>query len=209
MSSDEIPLHQRPKLGPSIAVEKFGHGVFSASYSSTIKATPVACLEATLDTQNFPNWNTYIVKLTIDTDVDPIVPADAPPLPEELEKLKSRPGYLTLGTPATYHSVQDPAKPEKYNSGQLYVTQLGKTTRNGRPGYRIAWSGRGTPYFFLHFERVQEFIVSEDGNQTEYYCWETFGGLAAYLIYYTSIGTQLVAGLGRYMDGLKSWVESR
>lgn len=93
------------------------------------------------------------------------------------------------------------------NVTRLQVTLLEEFENDGKAGLRVAWKLRGSPWFLLRAERVQEFIEADGGSSTEYYCWETFGGILGYAMPYL-VGSKLQDGFGRWMESLKAWVEA-
>lgn len=76
-----------------------------------------------------------------------------------------------------------------------------------RKGWRVAWKTRGMPGMLLRSERVQDFLEAEDGDGTDYVCWETFYGFIAPILR-LAIGAKLERGFGTWMDDLKSRAES-
>jgi hypothetical protein len=97
--------------------------------------------------------------------------------------------------------------------------------RERRSGYRIAWKSTGWAHWQLHSERVMEFIEVEaetegegDGEgegangkagvETEYVCWETFGGVLGPVVKAT-VGTQLVERFADYARDVRGFVEGR
>lgn len=59
------------------------------------------------------------------------------------------------------------------------------------------------PHFLLRAERMQVFIQSTEENVTEYFCWETFGGVLSYFMT-PQLKSQLEDSFSRWMNGLKA-----
>lgn len=206
MSPAPVPLNQAPTSGPSIAAPHHGHGVMSVSCSTTMAAPPLRCLEAVLDTADYPKWNTFCPRAIIDDAPPPAAePDDAGSVEPELGEIAKRPHFLHHGVKFQFEVLMEQGKPT--NRTALQVSVLEKFQRDGRTGYRVAWTMRGMPYYVLHAERVQEFVQTPDGRGTEYYCFETFGGVMAYLMR-RMVGSKLEDGFGRWMNSLKEWVEN-
>ncbi|KAM0268524.1 hypothetical protein ACHAQH_009976, partial [Verticillium albo-atrum] len=174
--------------------------------STTIAAPPLAVLSKILDTTSWPSWNTYCKSAAI-THTPPAkdVNLNAP----ELQSLVGKEGHLYTGVKATFSAymtadVTSPSKPKEV------VTVLERFERDGRTGYRVAWQFESMPRLMLHAERVQEVVevTGDDGAvRTEYYSWETFGGVLAPVLKWTQAGA-LYNGFARWMDGLKGVTEA-
>lgn len=203
MSPSPVPPNQPPQCGPSIATPAHGHGAFSVSCSTTIAASPFACLEAVLKTADYPRWNTFCPRATIDA-APPVADAGLAAIPEVASLLANGEGHLYPGVDFQFEVIMKPGGGSRQTL--LHVSLLEALERDGRKGYRVAWTMRGAPHYVLRAERVQEFVATEDGQGTEYSCYETFGGAVAYLMRYM-VGSQVADGFKRWQDGLKEWVE--
>ncbi|KAM5341961.1 hypothetical protein ACJ41O_014992 [Fusarium nematophilum] len=201
--STPLPLHQAPRFGPSMVVPTLGHGAVSLSCSTIIAAEPVKCLEAVLNMAAYPSWNTFCPSVRIQ-HAPPPASSMLGTIPE-IKEMVQKPGYAYTGVKFEFQVIMQQGKAP--TSTKLQVSVLEKFQRNGRSGYRVAWTLRDSPYYFLRAERVQEFLETDDGSGTEYYCWETFGGVMGYGIRHL-VGSQLEDGFGRWTDSLKEWVES-
>lgn len=166
----------------------------------------LTCLEAVINTADYPQWNNFCPKAII---------GDSPPLstaqmdesiPAELKETATlgRNGCLRPGVKFQFEVKMKRDGPTTLAS--LEVSKLEKMERDGKKGYRVAWSFRGMPSLLMRTERVQGFVEAEEGRSTEYYCWETFGGLMAYTMP-NSLRRSLEDGLGRWMYTLKARVE--
>ncbi|GJC82926.1 hypothetical protein ColLi_05764 [Colletotrichum liriopes] len=190
----------------------------SDSIPTSLTPTPPTTVLATvLNPATYPTWNTFVPRATISRPSGLAVP---PMLAGEASIAKLQPGELLLeGTHVTFevHMTLDPAKTTTKQA--LVVTKLEEFTRaaasangeahRGRKGYRVCWKTGGlVPPFVLKSERVQEFLETEDGNGTEYRCWETFYGPLAQVLRFTMVG-QLETGFAAWMDGLKNHLEGR
>lgn len=87
------------------------------------------------------------------------------------------------------------------SSGTASGTEAGQ-----RKGWRIAWKSTGWSHWQLHSERVMEFVEIEGGKETEYACWETFGGVLGKVVKAT-VGSVLVERFGEYAADVKGFVE--
>ncbi|KAL2255744.1 hypothetical protein VTK26DRAFT_2781 [Humicola hyalothermophila] len=80
-----------------------------------------------------------------------------------------------------------------------------------RKGWRIAWRQRNgwlMPGWLLRSERVQEFVEVGDGNETAYYCWETFYGVLAPVVR-MAVGAAVERGFELWAEGLRGRVEKK
>jgi hypothetical protein len=194
-----IPLDQAPQCGQSIAVPTHGHGNFSISCSTTIAASPVDCLKTVLNISEYPTWNTFCPRAVIEE-----VPATCSPVVSSVPELKTMSqlkNYLYTGVKFQFEVLMQEGQPTRKTA--LEVSILEKFNQDGKTGYRVAWKMRGMPYFLLRAERMQVFIRSTEENVTEYFCWETFGGVLSYFMT-PQLKSQLEDGFGRWMNGLKA-----
>lgn len=202
-----IPLNQPGQCGGPIPVPTQGFGTFpgfSVSCSTIMCATPLKCLEADLNTAEYPSWNTSWLRVTITHSP----PSEGVNLgAAELQRVVGLPGYLHAGIKMTSEVHKTPGDGPP-TMAKLEVSVLERFVKAGRTGYRVAWKGVGIPFFLFHMERVQEFVETEiDGKVvTEYYCWETFGGLLSYAVRWF-MGQQLEEGFMRWMKELKAVAE--
>ncbi|KAH6972216.1 hypothetical protein BKA56DRAFT_620784 [Ilyonectria sp. MPI-CAGE-AT-0026] len=202
-----IPLNQPARCGGPIPVLTQGFGTFpgfSISCSTIMSATPLKCLEAVLNTAEYPSWNTSWPRVTITHSPSPEgVNLEA----AELQRVVGLPGYLYAGIKMTseVHKIPGDGSP---TMAKLEVSVMERFEKAGRTGYRVAWKGVGIPFFLFHMERVQEFVETEIEGKvvTEYYCWETFGGLLSYAVRWL-MGQQLEKAFMRWMEELKSVAE--
>lgn len=109
--------------------------------------------------------------------------------------------YLYTGVKFQFEVLMQEGQPTRKTA--LEVSILEKFNQDGKTGYRVAWKMRGMPYFLLRAERMQVFIQSTEENVTEYFCWETFGGVLSYFMT-PQLKSQLEDGFGRWMNGLKA-----
>jgi hypothetical protein len=204
MYASPVPSSQDPKCGPSIATPDQGDGSFTVSCSTLIAAPPQKCLEIVLDGNNYPEWNTFCTKVTLDH-----VPSladlnwDAPP---ELVHLATQDGALFPGVDFRFDCVMKPG--DEPTRPSLRVSRLESLDKDSSVGYRVAWTMRSSSRHIMRAERVQEFVATDGGEKTEYYCYETFGGILAYPTR-CFFGSQIADGFQRWMDGLKERAERR
>ncbi|KAL2158442.1 hypothetical protein VTH06DRAFT_4490 [Thermothelomyces fergusii] len=226
----------RAVTGPPIPTITYGPGgSFSISCSSYIAATPKECLDVVTAASEYPAWNRFCRKCTIDAQPATVTAAaggnsDDEPRPDTL---------LRLGTQFTFDVYLDPEAPDGSSRGRptaLEVSVLepidedgadadedgdGTGTGDGfsspsaprrRRGWRIAWKQRHSllmPAAMLRSERVQEFVEVAAGDgppRTRYRCWETFYGLLAPLVRLAVAG-QVERGFDAWLRGLKARVE--
>ncbi|KAI1150709.1 hypothetical protein F4825DRAFT_425610 [Nemania diffusa] len=203
LAPPSLPQHEA-KCVPPIPVPTHGPGgLFSVACSTRIAGPPLAALEKVLDLASYSAWNAFIPTASITSPPPPSTDL-APP---ELRDLAARPGYAAPGAKIRFDAVMVPGGAAR--AVDIEVTALEAfETGEGKRGYRVAWKALGLPYFLLRSERVQEFVEveAEDGSgrvETQYACWETFGGLLGYVL----PRAQLEDGFGRWMGGLKKVVE--
>ncbi|KAK1701382.1 hypothetical protein BDP55DRAFT_641397 [Colletotrichum godetiae] len=221
--TDSIPTSLTPTpVSPPLATPSHGDigAVLTIACATPIAAKPTAVLAAVLNPATYPAWNTFVPKATVSRPSGLAVP----PMLADSSVAKNQPGELLLeGTHVTFevHMTLDPAKTTTKQA--LVVTKLEEYTHaapstavangetqpvhRGRKGYRVCWKTGGlVPPFVLKSERVQEFLETEDGNGTEYRCWETFYGPLAQVLRFTMVG-QLETGFAAWMEGLKNFSE--
>ncbi|OLN85709.1 hypothetical protein CCHL11_07769 [Colletotrichum chlorophyti] len=215
--ADSIPTSLTPTpVSPPLATPSHGAegAVLTIACATPISVPPLTVLAAVITPSTYPTWNTFVPRATISRPA----PDPLPPLLQNSPVSGVPPADLLLeATHVTFevHMTLDPARTTTKQS--LVVTRLEDFTRTtaspsgdahrGRRGYRVCWKTGGlVPPFVLKSERVQEFLETEDGNGTEYRCWETFYGPLAQVLRFTMVG-QLETGFAAWMDGLKNFVE--
>lgn len=212
LCKDAIPLGQPASAVAPIPVPVNRVGaltVFSVIYSTSIAAPPLACLEKLIDTSTWPNWNPLLRRATI-TKAPPVIESttNAP----EVRELISGPDHLYAGVQFTVDVHMDLKSTKRTNTAAETVHAVERfETEDGRVGYRVVWMYTGLPWLLNHAERVHEFIEARetvDGRTaTEYYQWETFGGLIAFIMKYVMLG-QVVGGFQAWRDEFKIAVEA-
>ncbi|KAI1332791.1 hypothetical protein F5Y16DRAFT_125625 [Xylariaceae sp. FL0255] len=190
---------------PPIPVPTHGPGgVFAVACSTTIQAPARTCLEKVLDMESYSLWNTFVTKASV---------ASPGSLNSEDEDVASliNPQNVAPGAKLKFDAVMSVgSSPYKVDPEVTFLetftpsSSSSTTTDGGRKGkgYRVCWKSTGMPHFLLHTERVQEF-VEVAGAETEYSCWETFGGWLAHLV----PKGQVADGFERWMTSLKKVVE--
>ncbi|KAL2135580.1 hypothetical protein VTI74DRAFT_7856 [Chaetomium olivicolor] len=204
-----------------IPTPTYGHGgSFSIRCSPChIAATPQACLDAVVTAADYPSWNRFCRRCTIDAQ-----PPDC----------KDDPSRLQLGTRFTFDVHLDPDEPDAAPPGQVVALEVSvleaidddddhnddggdeaaavpdSSRPRRRKGWRIAWKPRQTsvfmPGWMLRSERVQQFVEVEAG--TEYECYETFYGVLAPVLW-MAVSKKVERGFEAWAEGLKGWVEGR
>lgn len=212
-------------------------GTFTVSCQTRIAAPPAACLAVVLDAASYPRWNRFCracivdgagsgngsdgtkklalgTKFTFDVHMD----LDEEVV-EEGEEAEGRGGVVTGRATELEVSVLeaiDGGEGEEglsggsdgNDAGTKPHRRAGTAVEGRRKGWRVAWRTRGAmPGMVLRSERVQEFLEAEDGNGTDYVCWETFYGFLAPVVR-MAVGTKLETGFGAWMEDLKHWAES-
>ncbi|KAI5464573.1 hypothetical protein BGZ63DRAFT_378062 [Mariannaea sp. PMI_226] len=211
MATPDIPLNQRPKLmKPTLETPSHGSGgVFSLVCSTTINAPLAVITSALLDTRSYPVWNSFVSKISINSQ--PPAAASTPPpaclvgssvleLETTLQKGTNFILHVSMDSKAKFQAITKNFDPP------IVCTVLEDIERDGRPGVRVAWRLAGwMPGPVLKSERVQE-LVDVGGGVVEYRCWETFYGMLAYTVK-SVVGESIMSGFGAWMDGLKEHSE--
>ncbi|CAJ2503881.1 Uu.00g112750.m01.CDS01 [Anthostomella pinea] len=197
------PPNQEPKWAAAISPPTIGPGGTASLICSTaIAAPPSTCAEVVLDTTAYSAWNRWIPEAPIQTPSK----AAATLTPASLRHLAAKPEQMLLaGTEFTFQVHMDPDA-ASYDNTELVVSLLEEFERDGRRGLRVAWKTRGDPWY-LRAERTQEFVENGEGG-TDYTCFETFQGPAAWLVK-LAVGAKLVQGFGLWMTGLKKAAEEK
>ncbi|KAI1852035.1 hypothetical protein JX265_008160 [Neoarthrinium moseri] len=202
-----MAAHVQPNQPPSfvapISTPAYGDGGWaSIVFSTTIAASPVACLEIMLDPTTYPVWNKWVPRVTIDRAASTPVSGVLPP---PLSHIAAKQDQLLPGTRFHFEVHMSPES-ASFNKTELEVTVLEQFDRDGRKGLRVVWKTPGSPWY-LRAERVQEFLESADGG-CEYTSYETFFGPVTWLVKLL-VGKQLQGGLTLWKDGLKAEAEAR
>ncbi|KAK4031939.1 hypothetical protein C8A01DRAFT_51140 [Parachaetomium inaequale] len=202
--------------GHALATPTHGTGgSFTIRCSSRIAATPRDCLDVVVKSSEYPTWNRFCRKCTIDSQ------------PTTNNNNKDDPDNLQLGTHFTFDVHLNPDEPDG-NPGQAIALEVSvlepidedpkdsivasSALAEGaarRRGWRIAWRQRPSllmPAWMLRSERVQEFVEVNGGSETEYHCWETFYGVLAPVVRRVA-GKQVERGFDAWQLGLKGRVE--
>ncbi|KAH6854980.1 hypothetical protein B0I37DRAFT_363558 [Chaetomium sp. MPI-CAGE-AT-0009] len=206
------PPSSRAVTGDPIPTLSYGPGgSFTISCSSRIAATPRACLDVVIKSSEYPKWNRFCRKCTIDSQEQPNHQQ-----PQDDDNLR-------LGTQFTFDVHLDPTEPDT-KPGQAIALEVSALEpidddEDGQEkrGWRIAWRQRPSllmPAWMLRSERVQEFVeVPVDGGgdggsrtETDYRCWETFHGVLAPVVRMAA-AKQVERGFDAWLAGLKGMVE--
>ncbi|KAH6628402.1 hypothetical protein F5144DRAFT_307303 [Chaetomium tenue] len=217
MSTTPGPFSPRAVTGDPIPTLSYGAGgSFTISCSARIAATPRACLDVIVKASEYPTWNRFCRKCTIDSQ------------PNQPNQQQQDQNNLHLGTQFTFDVHLDPSEPDT-KTGQAVALEVSALepidndeddAQEGgrRRGWRIAWRQRPSlmmPSWMLRSERVQEFVeVAVDGSgnpsgtETEYRCWETFYGVLAPVVRLAA-AKQVEGGFDAWLAGLKRLAEGR
>jgi hypothetical protein len=144
------------------------NGLFTVLTTTTIDAPLQDVLDASLDFESWPKWNSFVLLATVISQPSPS-------------------NKLEVGAIITFHSRMKRDGPTSSSYSNHEVVSIEKIEREGKQGWTIVWRSVGIPggEWVLRAERVQEFIEVdlEDGRKgTEYKTWGTFGGPMAYLL---------------------------
>ncbi|KAK3298494.1 uncharacterized protein B0H64DRAFT_76521 [Chaetomium fimeti] len=229
MSTTTTPPSSRAVTGPPIPTLSYGSGgSFTISCSARIAATPRACLDVIVKSSEYPKWNRFCRKCTIDSQPNP-QPQQPQQQPQQDEEDNLQ---LQLGTQFTFDVHLDPSEPDTTKPGQAVALEVSalepindeedpQEPGHRRKGWRIAWRQRPSlmmPAWMLRSERVQEFVEvavdggdgdgdgSGTGTETEYRCWETFYGVLAPVVRMAA-GKQVERGFDAWLEGLKGLAE--
>ncbi|KAK3994978.1 hypothetical protein QBC44DRAFT_37980 [Cladorrhinum sp. PSN332] len=189
-------------------------GTFTVACSTRISATPSTVLDIVLDAPNYPIWNQFCRKCTIDEQPDTNDTSDANDANDDDD------GKLRLGTKFTFDVFLDPEgegggaspRPTALKVNILEPVEYHEEGGRKRKGWRVTWGHRPSllmPEWLLRSERVQEFIEISDSSsdtETEYLCWETFYGPLARVVK-IAVGIKVQRGFEVGMEGLKGRAE--
>lgn len=154
-ATDPIPV---PSLPPG--------GLFAILSDITIHASPSEILDALLELDSYPKWNTFAPRATIIS-----TPSSSSAIESDTR--------LQVGTVLKLE-VYMKGPGTAHRDTHLLVTII-EELNDGRNGYRVVWKAQGWSAWILRGGRVQE-IVDLGSGKTQYKTWETFGGLLAYVI---------------------------
>ncbi|KAK4168698.1 hypothetical protein QBC43DRAFT_341370 [Cladorrhinum sp. PSN259] len=170
-------------------------GTFTIACSTRISASPLTTLDVVLDAPNYPIWNRFCRKCTID---------------DEGPSESKEDGKLRLGTKFTFDVYLDAdVENGSPRPTALKVNVLEPLDYQGRKGWRVTWGPRSSllmPEWLLRSERVQEFTEIPGSSDTEYLCWETFYGPMAHVVK-VAVGAKVQRGFELGMEGLKTRAE--
>ncbi|KAH8678899.1 hypothetical protein BGZ60DRAFT_428718 [Tricladium varicosporioides] len=230
-TSSKIPDHPIPvpTHGPG--------GTFTVLARTTIFAPPVQVLSLIRNTSTWKEWNSFCPACTIHPSKGkskvPILKGTNF-IGEEKEfnfssegKVEEE-GWLEGGTVAVIDVFMNGdglvSGTKRSRTQGVEITSLEKLVEGvegcgekrwdseysrGRKGFRIAWKSSGWSHWQLHSERVMEFLEKgSDGMETEYFCWETFGGMLGPVVKRT-VGHTLVDRFGDYAADVKKFLEGK
>lgn len=102
------------------------NGLWTILTMSTIEAPLVVALEASLNISTWPEWNTFVPKVSVLSYPDLI----------SSERLQ-------VGTKVTFYNrlKKDGPSPGSYNDHEIVF--IGKIEHDGRPGWSIVWKTIG------------------------------------------------------------------
>ncbi|KAI2786363.1 hypothetical protein POX_g08747 [Penicillium oxalicum] len=191
---------------PNITVEQANLQIGS---SAVIAAPSTRIWDILTDTSTWPEWNTFVPRVTIRSHPD----TEA----EDTETLSPR---LRKGTRMTFHVHMNPTstKPQTARDTQLVVTEFVVPDPSTKTPGRIVWvADADAPGGFmpslLYAERVHE-IVDVDGHgegvgsRAEVRNWELQTGYLVYLVKWM-FGAKLRHNFELWMSDLKRFVEGK
>jgi hypothetical protein len=191
-----VPPIPTPTHGPG--------GNFAVLAKTRVSATPLAVLNVIRNTNEWKDWNTFCPRCTFSPKSPAPNPSDDPDLPT------GTPDWLEVGSIVdidVFMNGDGLVEGKKKSRNQnVVVTKIGRL-EEGRKGYTIAWISTGWSQWQLRSERVMEFVETENG-ETEYDCWETFGGVLAVAVKGT-VGGTLIERFGDYARDVKGFLEGK
>lgn len=166
--------------------------------STTISASSARVWAALTDTSTWPDWNSFVPRVTIRSQ------------PDQDESTPLSP-VLQIGTKVTFHVRMDPdsTKPQAATDAQLVVTEyVAPNAGTGTTG-RIVWVGDydapgSMSRSLLTAERVHEVTDVEGG--TEVRNWECQVGWMVYVVKWM-YGAKLNHNFELWVQDLKKFVE--
>lgn len=169
------------------------NGLFTILTTTSIDAPLQDVLDASLNFESWPKWNTFV----------PLAKPDSQ---------SSSSNKLEVGAIFTFNSRMKHDGPTSGAYSQHEIVSIEKTDKGENPGWSIVWKTVGIPGgdWVLRAERVQELIEVEfEGGRkvTEYKTWGTFGGPMAYMLSWTGTKDDIVERFGDWADGLKAFAE--
>ncbi|GAD97178.1 predicted protein [Paecilomyces variotii No. 5] len=206
--------------------------ILHISASTRVKAPISRIWDTLINTSTWPEWNSFISRVTIrdqphyGSSADPAT-ATSSSHPDEsnghnkvnVTNNNRLSPIFVLGTRASFHAVMNPKKPENTTEVPLVITDFkpppDALSETGGRIARIVWSsdhGSGLKgslsSWLLHAERVHQIEeLDEEGESfAEVRTWEAQKGLLAYVVKYL-YGSFLQAAFGRWVDELKGFIE--
>lgn len=171
-----------PKNGPTSPSVPRDAAVLTTLASIRIAAPAASVFKAVLDVDNYPQWNTFVPRVTIHSQ------------PSEIDDKT-----LHKGTLFTFHVVMDEKKPNNETATQLLVTDVSTPdspsdylaadlleddtfTADLSTVYRISWRCEGGfASKGLKTERFHE-VIALGPNECEVRTWENQAGVLAYTV---------------------------
>jgi hypothetical protein len=230
--AERIPAHQPPIPVPTPTHGPGGS--FTVACGTRIAATPATCLAVILDAASYPRWNRFCRSCNIDAgggDEGTLAPGTQftfdvhMDLDEEVDDgddgeeaggqtsgrdIRGRATKLEISKLDAIGDREEEGGDDDDDGYAFAAPSLvlgdSAVAARGRKGWRVAWKTRGMPGMLLRSERVQDFLGTEDGHETDYVCWETFYGLLAPIVR-LAVGAKLENGFGAWMDDLKARAE--
>jgi hypothetical protein len=173
-----------PPSGLATPTTPRASAVLTLAASTRISAPAATVFAIVCDTAKYPEWNTFIPKVTILS---------------QPEGTDAESKVLELNTKFVFHAVMDLKKPGKDTPTQLRITDFSTPekpyneylgdlikdesfTEDTSIVYRIAWKGEGSYLVMgLQTERFHEVIIRGE-EECEVRTWEVMSGPVAYTV---------------------------
>ncbi|KAJ5475498.1 hypothetical protein N7539_007785 [Penicillium diatomitis] len=203
-----------PNIDVHDAVLQIGSSALVAAPSTRVWA-------ALLDTSTWPEWNTFVPRVTIrsqtgTTQADTTEPDSAPGTETPAASTAPTPSLsprLCKGTRMTFHVRMDPTstKPQAARDTHLVVTECVAPDPATRSPGRIVWvSDTDAPGGFapslLTAERVHEVVDVGGGEAAEVRNWELQRGYLVYVVKWV-FGARLRRNFELWVSDLRAFVE--
>ncbi|PSK42728.1 hypothetical protein B9Z65_5650 [Elsinoe australis] len=165
--------------------------LFSASSSATIHAPASKIYNTLLESTTWPSWSSFVPHVSISSQ------------PPGTDPSSTR---LVVGTAMNFTVHMSPKMKTKSPEEVNIVSAAPRDEDPPGTKYTICWVGRMMPGVVLRAERVNEIVKTEDPGRCEYKTWETFAGVAAYAVKWSTEGL-LVERFEDWTRDLKAYCE--
>lgn len=160
-------FHDPNNTGPRETHDLRDGGLFSIYAATDISAPPRAVLDALLDVQNWPKWNTFVYSVTITSHPHP----------------HSKNQRMVEGTNMIFHCQMTPSERTSSREACSHISPF-RTRQDhpSRPVTYVRWDLHNAmlmiPAFLLKAQRVNEIEDLGEGR-CRYRTWQSFAGWSA------------------------------